>query len=223
MWFLDLRELCGYFSEFVNEPFQWSQEMHKLFLVVTSLILTANMSLAAGKHATRSGASSTTETVSTSYASDTSLTTGVTLPLLPDSGETGLGIAFGVLTQTEASKRLYVGGDFGIHFWGKFKGLSNADNSVTGLQFLPTAIYTLGSSSTFIPYFGLSAGPYIYINALKSDSVSETGTRVDFLLAFRPGFTWNIGRKVGFNGEAKFGSLGGALIVMPTMNLNILL
>ncbi|MFM8315867.1 MAG: hypothetical protein ACKOA8_16425 [Deltaproteobacteria bacterium] len=192
--------------------------MRKLFVTVTALMVVANLSFAAGKHTGRSGASTTTETVSTS-TSTTHLTTGFAMPILPDSGETGLGLAFGVLTQTEASKRLYVGGDFGIHFWGKFAG--NGDNSVTAIQLLPTAIYTLESSSAWIPYLGLSAGPYLYLNVLKD--TGTTGTSIDFLMVFRPGVYWNIGKKVGLNGEAKFGSLGGALIVMPTVNLSILL
>lgn len=196
--------------------------MRHLIFFVTSLTLATSLSLAAGKHAGRSGASTTTETVSTSTSS-TALTTGFAMPMLPDSGETGMGFAFGVLTQTEISKRLQVGADIGIHFWGKFSGLSNGDNSVTALQLLPTAVYTLGSDSTFVPYMGLSAGPYLYLNALKSGSLTDTGSRVDFLVLFRPGLTWNIGKKVGLNGEAKFGSLGGAFIVMPTLNLNILL
>ncbi len=195
--------------------------MRKLFVTVTALMVVANLSFAAGKHTGRSGASTTTETVSTS-TSTTHLTTGFAMPILPDSGETGLGLAFGVLTQTEASKRLYVGGDFGIHFWGKFKDLSNGDNSVTAIQLLPTAIYTLESNSTWIPYLGLSAGPYLYLNVIKAGEIT-TSTGVDFLMVFRPGVYWNIGKKVGLNGEAKFGSLGGALIVMPTVNLSILL
>ena len=194
--------------------------MRKLFLILTSLMITANLSLAAGKNNGRMGASTSTETISTSN-STTNLTTGFAVPVMPDSGETGLGLAFSVLTQTEASKRLYVGGDFGIHFWGKFKGLSSGDNSITGIQLLPTAIYTLESSSTWVPYIGLSAGPYLYLNVLKD--TGSTGTGIDFLMVFRPGIYWNIGKKVGLNGEAKFGSLGGGFIVMPTVNLNILL
>lgn len=193
--------------------------MRNLFLSVIALSLAANMTFAAGKNTSRSGASTSTEVVSTSTSS-TNLTTGFTMPILPDSGETGLGFAFGVLTQSEVSKRLYFGGDIGVHFWGKFAPLSSGDNNVTGIQVLPTAVYVLGSDSTLVPYLGLSAGPYLYLNALKG---LDTGTRIDLLTVFRPGLTWNVGKKMGINGEAKFGSLGGALIVMPTLNLNILL
>ena len=61
-----------------------------------------------------------------------------------------------------------------------------------------------------------------YLHNIKSIEIT-TSTGVDFLMVFRPGVYWNIGKKVGLNGEAKFGSLGGVLIVMPTVNLSILL
>ncbi len=196
--------------------------MHKLFLIVTSLVLATNLTLAAGKQSDRNKASTSTETVSTHSGSGTFLTAGFAIPMLIDSGETGFGFSWGVLTQTEASNHLYVGADLGLHFWGKMLsvGLSSGSNSVTGIQLTPTAIYTLGSHSRFVPYVGISAGPYIYVNAL--DGI-DTGSRVDFTLAFRPGINWQLSKQLELNGEAKFGSLGGVFIINPTLSLNILL
>ena len=74
----------------------------------------------------------------------------------------------------------------------------------------------LGSTSSFAPYFGLSAGPYL-------DFGGATGTGANFLMVFRPGVNWNIGKKVTLNGEGKFGTYAGALVVMPVINLNIYL
>lgn len=192
--------------------------MYQLFMVVITLVFTSHLGLAAEKNRSSTGSASSTEKVSTKTIGDTALTTGFALPILPDSGETGFGFAFGVLTKTEASNHLFIGGDLGIHFWGNLVGNSNT----TALQLLPTVVYTLGSNAKVVPYMGLSAGAYLYLNALKSDMMN-TGTRIDFLLAFRPGVNWNINSKVGLNAEAKFGNLGGALLVLPTVSLNILL
>lgn len=185
--------------------------MYKLVTLIT-LVFAPHLSFAAGKNASRHNASTSTETVTTSSAADTYLQTGFVLPILPNNGETGFGLSFNVLTKTELSSRLFVGGDLGLHFWGKLSGNSNT----TGLQATPTAIYTLGSASSFVPYFGLSAGPYLEFGGL-------TGTEANFLFVFRPGFNWNIGRKIGLSGEAKFGSYAGALVVMPVASLNIYL
>jgi len=185
--------------------------MQKLFIVLTALVFGTNPSFAAGKHG-RSGASTTTETVAATPSSDTYLQTGLVIPVLPNTGETGFGLSFGVLTQTELSHRLYVGGDLGLHFWGKLAEPSNT----TGLQVTPTAIYLFGSSSNLVPYFGLSAGPYLEFGG-------ATGTEANFLMVFRPGVHWNLSKKMGLNGEAKFGSYAGALVVMPVANLNIYL
>lgn len=185
--------------------------MHKLFITLISLVVATNVSFASSKQG-RTGASTSTESISSSPASDTYLQTGFVLPVLPNTGETGFGLSFGVLTQTELNHRLFVGGDLGLHFWGKISGTSNT----TGLQLTPTAIYTLGSNSNFVPYFGLSAGPYLEFGG-------ATGTEANFLMVFRPGVHWNIGKKIGINGEAKFGSYAGALVVMPVANLNIYL
>lgn len=185
--------------------------MYKSFIVLASLCITTNLSLASSKQ-TQSATTLSNETVASRPAVDTFLQTGFVLPLLPNNGETGFGLSFGVLTQMELSPRLYVGGDLGLHFWGKLSGTSNT----TGLQLTPTAIYTLGSHSRWMPYFGLSAGPYLEFGGLS-------GTEANFLMVFRPGVHWNLSRKIGLNGEAKFGSYAGALIVMPIANLNIYL
>ncbi|NBX68306.1 MAG: hypothetical protein EBR01_05000 [Proteobacteria bacterium] len=185
--------------------------MHYLFINLIALTFVANLSFAAGKPS-RTVASSTLESISSEPLTDTYLQTGFVLPILPNNGETGFGISFGVLTQTDISPRLLVGGDFGLHFWGKISGTSNT----TGLQLTPTAIYNFASSSKLAPYFGLSAGPYLEFGGL-------TGTEANFLLVFRPGVNWNVSKKMGINGEAKFGSYAGALIVMPLVNLNIYL
>jgi hypothetical protein len=194
--------------------------MQRLLVIVTCLLLTGT-SMAAGKRAGRTAASTTTDAVTNSASSDTLLNFGSVLPMLPDTGETGFGFSFGFLTQTEATKKLYVGADLGLHFWGKFEALGNGSESVTGLQFLPTAIYTFGNSTSFVPYFGLSAGPYLLFNTVKVDAPKETSSTLVFMLAFRPGLNWNFGKKVGLNAEAKFGQLGPFFIVIPSVGLNI--
>lgn len=185
--------------------------MHKLIITTITLCLVTQLSLASNK-AGRLGASTNTESIVGSPATDTYLQTGLVIPILPNNGETGFGLSFGVLTQTEISHRLYVGGDLGLHFWGKISGTSNT----TGLQLTPTAIYNFGATANWVPYFGLSAGPYLEFGGL-------TGTEANFLLVFRPGVYWNVSKKLGLNGEAKFGSYAGALVVMPVINLNIYL
>ena len=185
--------------------------MHKLFITLITLTLASDLIFASGKTG-RTGASSTIESISAEPPTDTYLQTGFVLPILPNNGETGFGLSFGALTQTEISPRLYVGGDLGLHFWGKISGTSNT----TGLQLTPTALYNFAAASKWSPYFGLSAGPYLEFGGL-------TGTEANFLLVFRPGVHWNISKKMGINGEAKFGSYAGALMVMPLVNLNIYL
>lgn len=140
-----------------------------------------------------------------------SLETGATLPLTPDDGETGFGFSFGYLSQTSISPHLYAGGDLGIHFWGKASSLTD---STTAVQLLPTVVYQVAKSSTWTPYVGFSTGPYLYV------AKPVGGAGVDFALFFRPGINWSFGKTSGLNFEAKFGSIAGALVVLPTVNFS---
>ena len=83
--------------------------MYQLFMVVITLAFTSHLGLAAEKNRSSMGSASSTEKVSTKTLNDTALTTGFALPILPDSGETGFGFAFGVLTKMEASNHLFIG------------------------------------------------------------------------------------------------------------------
>lgn len=143
----------------------------------------------------------------------TSVSTGAVVPILPDTGETGFGVSFGILSQTSISPNLYAGGDFGLHFWGN--ATSNTD-SLTALQLLPSIVYQVAKTATWTPYLGLSSGPYLYV------SKGPVGPGIDFALFFRAGLNWNLGKKSGLNFELKYGSLAefSALIVLPTVNFS---
>ena len=147
---------------------------------------------------------------------------GFGAPILPDSGETAFGFNLGFLTRVETDGRLLVGADVGFHFWGKISPLT-AD-SLTGLQILPTGVYELGSSETWVPYLGISAGPYITMGP-NSIAAATTGTTANFIMMFRGGMTvWLGSRKVGINVESRFGEVGyygilKALAVEPSVRL----
>lgn len=167
-------------------------------------VLFQNVCLASGK-APRANAS----VASATSPSSSHLTAGVAIPILVDPGETALGLNFGWLT--EAGSKLYVGADIGIHFWGKALGYTE---SLTGLQLLPTVVYHLKGSSKLTPYIGLSAGPYLYVS-----KPAGWPTGIDFALLFRPGLNWSITDSFVLNLEAKYGELGGALLVMPVASV----
>lgn len=169
--------------------------MHRLFSTVGLFLILSALSF---------GASST--------GGKTILSPGVALPIGVDTGETAVGVSFGVLTPTDISPKFYWGGDFGLHFWGK---VYSATESTTAFQFLPTVVYFGGSGGNLSPFIGLSAGPYWYV----AQAAGAPG--IDFLLLFRPGLIVNVGQTTKLWVEAKYGSLGGAFIVMPTVSLSI--
>jgi len=168
-------------------------------LLFTALIIFQSLGFASSK-VTRSSASVS------SGMSTSSLTAGVSLPILPDSGETAFGINLGYLT--EVASKVYFGADMGLHFWG-----NDGAGSVTGLQLLPTAVYQFKSGTNWLPYIGLSAGPYLYV----SKPAGNPG--VDFALFFRPGINWKLSQALMVNLEAKYGELGGALMAQPVVSL----
>ena len=129
-----------------------------------------------------------------------------------DPGETGAGLSFGMLWQTEPSSRLYVGADLGLHFWGK--AFSTTESS-TGLQLLPTVIYHLNAKSTWVPFIGLSAGGYWWV------AQPAGGPGFDFMLVFRPGLMIPVSSTMNLSVEAKYGSLSGFFLFAPTVSLSL--
>ena len=137
---------------------------------------------------------------------------GLAVPLFVDPGETGAGLSLGLLWPTDLSSRLYVGADLGLHFWGK---AFSTTQSSTGLQLLPTVIYQFNPRSNWVPFLGLSAGGYWWV-------AQPTGSPgFDFMLVFRPGVLIPISSSMGLSVEAKYGSLGGAFIFIPTISVNL--
>lgn len=178
--------------------------MKKLSLVFI-LVAASQLTLAA----TKSSTSNVSETVHTSSKTDVGLTLGFGLPVLPDSGETAFGFNFGVLARTAEIKGLLFGADMGLHFWGNS---SSAAENTTGLQLLPTAVYEFNTGANFVPYLGLSAGPYMFFSP---------STRVSFALLFRPGFNWKLSQNLAVNFDARFGQLAGAFLLLPSTSLVI--
>ena len=179
--------------------------MKKLSLALI-LVTASHLTLAATKSSTTSNV---TETVRTSTKTDVGLSIGFGLPVLPDSGETAFGFNFGVLARTAEIKGLLFGADMGLHFWGN--AISGSENT-TGLQLLPTAVYEFSSGANFVPYLGLSAGPYMFFSP---------STRVNFALLFRPGFNWKLSDNLAVNFDARFGQLAGTFMLLPSSSLII--
>lgn len=142
------------------------------------------------------------------------LSPGFALPVEVNSGETGAGVSFGWLSQTEFSPKLFWGGDFGLHFLGK---ANSPTQSTTAFQFLPTLVYIGGATGKLSPTMGISAGPYWYV------AQANGAKGIDFMLLFRPGLQLNVGQATQLWLEGKFGSLAGELIVLPTLSLNFAL
>jgi len=137
---------------------------------------------------------------------------GLAVPLFVDPGETAAGLSLGMLWQTEPSSRLYVGADLGLHFWGK--AFSTTESS-TGLQLLPTVVYHLNSKPNWVPFIGLSAGGYWWV------AQPTGGPGFDFMLVFRPGMMIQVSSSMNLSVEAKYGSLGGAFLLMPTVSVSL--
>lgn len=137
---------------------------------------------------------------------------GIAIPIALDTGETGVGFSFGLLWQTDSSSKLYAGADLGLHFLGKVNSLTE---STTALQLLPTMVYFLGSKGVLTPFVGASVGAYWY--------VAQGGYPVGIepLLLVRPGLMVQAGESTSLSIEAKYGALGGALVVMPTLSFNL--
>lgn len=158
---------------------------------------------------TQSGWSATSPA---SSSGKTIFSPGLSVPILADSGETALGISLGLLFPAEPGSKLFVGGDVGVHFWGKFL---SPTASTTALQLLPTAIYHLGSKPSFVPFIGLCAGPYWYV------AQATGGPGIDFMILLRPGIQMALGDSMTLTAETKYGSVEGLFVFIPTLSVNI--